>query len=251
MQQRSYLNLSDVPELMPGALPKATKAQQDKFEQRCRLLHREEVQEASFNLNTAFSDTAVATSNLEEMFPHLDATLIQSLQTEARTEREAIEVLLALSAAVVQPDTITPSKPQSLGIENHLTFPSLIDADGWQVPCKRLHEEDLGTAWCCLAKTAVHKPAPKGVVRSSRLTATRSRRQGQREAADDLEEGAYEQQVFTDYEHRHQKRWRRAQHPCQYGQSSHRRGVVASANAENSDSNSEEEAFNRVLRTET
>jgi len=211
-QHGSCLNLSDIPEVLPRSQRKATKAPQGKFEQHCRLLHHEEDQETSFHMD--FSDTASVTSSLEEMFPHLDKTLIQNFQTEARTEREAIEVLLALSAAMVQPEMAQPDttvlpKPRSLGIENHVSFPSLIDADGWQVPGKHLHEEDLGTAWCSRARAAVDKPAPKGLARPAMMTEARCGRRGQRKAAD-VEDMEQEPQVFTDYDYRHEMGCRRA-----------------------------------------
>jgi len=201
----SFLNLlADIPELLPRSQRKATKAQQGKFEQHCRLLHRED-QETSFDM--AVSDFASVTSTLEEMFPHLDKMLIQSLQMEAGTEREAVEVLLALSAAI-QPGTTSLQKPRSLGIENHVSFPSLIDADGWQVLCKR-SEEDLGTAWCGRAKAAVDKRVPKAVAKPAIMKQAGSGRRRRKVA--EVEDTAQEPHFFTDYEYRHEMGWRRAQ----------------------------------------
>lgn len=43
--RRPQINLSDVPETLPGARPSASSAQREAFEERCRRLYREEVEE--------------------------------------------------------------------------------------------------------------------------------------------------------------------------------------------------------------
>lgn len=238
-QRASRLNLSDVPELMPGAQAKSTPAQREDFEKRSRQLHYEEAEERSNNV--AFSNAAagvgVTTTELEEMFPALDKALIRTLRSEARSAQEAIETLLALSAATAEPvagttasnegetNPVSPSKPLRLGVEDHNKFPSLIDADGWQVPCKRLqahNEEELGNAWRDCAKAAVEKPPPKPAARP--LQGAWGRKQQDRQKTEG-EEAAEEKHLFTDYEYRHQMGERRARHRVQYGRGGGGRGI--------------------------
>eukprot|EP00928_Gymnodinium_smaydae_P036757 TRINITY_DN2564_c0_g1_i4.p1 TRINITY_DN2564_c0_g1~~TRINITY_DN2564_c0_g1_i4.p1 ORF type:complete len:220 (+),score=52.21 TRINITY_DN2564_c0_g1_i4:102-761(+) len=179
---RPHVNLSDIPELMPGAQPSANPAQREHFEQRCIKLHAEEVEEkqavAAENQAAAGAGPASAGSGLESMFPNLDPALIRAICSDSPSQQGAIETLLALSAAAAEPHNGTIEKaavptlpPLNVGLEDHDKFPSLVDSKGWQVGCERQFDfaermaggkdEELGSAWRDHAQTAGEIPAPQ------------------------------------------------------------------------------------------
>lgn len=160
------INLFDIPELMPGARSSATPAERTDFEQRCIQLYADDMEEQYAQAAPVVTDrTAVATTmaELEVMFPDLDPALVRALAADAGTPQQAMETLLALSAATAEP-TRPALPPKDLGLQDADAFPSLVDADGWEVASQRLldrsFEEDLGSAWRDRAKAIASKPAP-------------------------------------------------------------------------------------------
>ncbi|OLP87091.1 hypothetical protein AK812_SmicGene31726 [Symbiodinium microadriaticum] len=169
-----FVNLFDLPELMPGAQPSANPAQREEFENRCRQLHRDEEQERQDRLEKAYEQRAAAapdltsTSELEAMFPTLDAELVRSIHAEAQTPQDAVDTLLALTLAAEPLEALPTLPPREVGMDDHDKFPALTDAEGWQVANQKLFdrdpEEDLGSAWRDRAKAAQDMPAPKAAV---------------------------------------------------------------------------------------
>eukprot|EP00933_Yihiella_yeosuensis_P054246 TRINITY_DN52639_c0_g1_i1.p1 TRINITY_DN52639_c0_g1~~TRINITY_DN52639_c0_g1_i1.p1 ORF type:complete len:277 (+),score=80.34 TRINITY_DN52639_c0_g1_i1:110-940(+) len=221
-----HLNLFDVPEMLPGARPNANPAQREEFERRSRLLHeqsladeQERAQEVRVN-----SGSQLTVSELEAMFPNLEADLIRSLLADAPTPQHAVETLLALSAATADPGTEGPRAatppPRNVGVEDHELFPSLTDANGWQVGTDKQFErdpdEELGSQWRDRAKAAKDMPAPKATWASALAPKRRSTKK-EEEDPDDLEPD-----VITDYEARHRAGQRRAKYKVQYGRGSGR-----------------------------
>lgn len=221
--QLPQVNLFDIPELMPGAQSSSTPAQRTSFEERCQKLYEDDVEEAQpASYSAAGSDVTVP--ELAAMFPSLDAELVQALAAEARTPYHALETLLALAAAVNEP--AAPASPaQDLALENTDAFPSLIDADGWQVASQHMFdrhaEEDLGSAWRDRAKAAASKPAPAAAIATP--TAPK-RRPGKKDEASRLDHA----QAENDYEFRQRLGKQRVQNRARFS----RRAVLAGADSE-------------------
>lgn len=198
--QLPEVNLFDIPELMRGARPSATSAARTDFEQRCHLLHAADAQSLSENRGDvpAEAPVSITTDDLEAMFPTIDPALVMALAADAGGPQRAIETLLALTTAAAEP-TEEPLAPRDLGVANTNCFPSLVDADGWEVPSKQLFdrdiEKDLGSAWCDRAKAAASKPSPQPVTRVS--TVQKKRINKQREVS------SLEATLESDYEFRH------------------------------------------------
>jgi len=230
---RRYVNLSDVPELLPGAQPGANPAQREEFEQRAVKLHREAEREEQEIATTRVQATGgtVTISDLEAMFPMLDAGLVNCIYADSRTPQAAIDTLLALSADLSEPVNGIPRvktpPPRDVGVEDHEKFPSLTDSNGWQVASAKLFErdpeEELGSVWRDRAKDAAHLAAPKALPSGSAWGKPRKKKESDEKAnngyADDdrpLPE--------TDYEFRHRVGQRRAKHRLQYGRGRGRGG---------------------------
>mmetsp|Transcript_35228 Transcript_35228/g.56625 ORF Transcript_35228/g.56625 Transcript_35228/m.56625 type:complete len:260 (-) Transcript_35228:45-824(-) len=218
-----YVNLFDMPELMPGAQPSANPAAREEFEQRCRQLHRDEEQERLErqyeHSMTAAAKEQASINELQAMFPSLDADLIRVIHAEAPTPQQAVETLLALNedAANEGRPPITTPPPLDMGMDDEEKFPVLTDAHGWQVVSQRLidrdPEEDLGSAWCDRAKAVQHMPAPVSEKSPSPVLAPK--RKPKKEEKD---EKALEEDVFeTDYDFRHRIGQNRAKHRARYG----------------------------------
>jgi len=234
------VNLFDVPELLPGAQPSANPAQREEFEQRCRQLHADEEYErreqAAEARAAAGTGPASANSELEAMFPNLDASLVHAIRADAPTAQAAIETLLALSAAAANPAggdaeeaaRVPDLPPRDVGVEDHEKFPALMDAGGWQVGGRRAFDhaaaavpeadEELGSAWRDRAKAAAdivpeQRPAPAPRAWGPQAAAARRRR----EQPKDGDEGAEQPQPLTDWEFRQKAGQRRAKHRALYG----------------------------------
>jgi len=198
--QLPQVNLFDIPELMRGARPSATSAARTDFEQRCHLLHAADAQSLPENRGDvpAGAPGSITTDDLEAMFPTMDSTLVRALALDAGAPQRALETLLALAASAAEP-TKEPLPPRDLGVENTSSFPSLVDADGWEVPSKQLFdrdlEKDLGSAWCDRAKAAASKPSPQPVTRVSAVQKKRISKQ--------REVSSLEATLESDYEFRH------------------------------------------------
>jgi hypothetical protein len=163
--QRPQVNLFDIPELMPGARSSASPAERLDFEQRCIHLHMTDEEKVVHPTRAAAPMTAghVTIQDLEDMFPALDSALVRALAADAGTPQQAMETLLALAAAVAEPVEVAQPEAE-LGLQDMDAFPSLMDADGWQVSSQHMFhcdvEESLGSAWCDRAKAIAKSPAP-------------------------------------------------------------------------------------------
>jgi hypothetical protein len=216
------VNVSDLPELLPGAQYNANPAQREEFEQQCRLLYKEELEhkyqfeqrDPPAHIGT---DVVVTRGDMVAMFPSIDPVLVRILAEEARTPQDAIETLLELSGVGYQRATTPP--PLHLGVEDMEKFPSLVDADGWQVVSQRElerdTEENLGSAWRDRAKAAIPLPAPAAVSSSVWGTVVAKRRERKEQESD-----ATEDTTVTDYDVRHRKGQQRAQNRVHYGRGS-------------------------------
>jgi len=225
---RGQVNLFDMPELMKGAQPNANPAARTEFEQRCINLHydNETEERHAVQLNRASAGAGATLSDLELMFPNLDAALIRALRTEAPSAQHAIETLLALSAACAEPgvdqagqDRPPTPPPLPVGVEDHAKFPMLVDAKGWQVQgsAKALDaaDDEPGSAWRDRAKAAVGKPAPPKPQPPAAATAWGKKRETPAKKVDEVEGPPPE----TEYEFRHRVGQARAQNKLQYGRS--------------------------------
>jgi hypothetical protein len=156
------INLSDIPELMPGALPSANPAARAEFEQCCLQLHAEAVQEAHVRVANAPAGCPWRLEDLISMFPGLDPELVHVLTSDASSPEQAVETLVALSAASAE--LVVATGNPDIGLGSMELFPSLVDSNGWQVVSQHLldrdPEQDLGTCWSDRAKAAANKPAP-------------------------------------------------------------------------------------------
>ncbi|CAJ1400295.1 unnamed protein product [Effrenium voratum] len=233
-----YVNLFDLPELMPGAQPSANPAQREEFEQRCRQLHRDEEKERLERQHeqsmTAAAREQASVSELQAMFPTLDADLIRVIHAEAPTPQEAVETLLALSVDDDQPRAATPP-PLDMGMDDHEKFPVLTDAEGWQVVSQKLidgkKEEDLGSAWCDRAKAVQHMPAAPVPQPAAPLP----KRKAKKEESKEVEEDDI---LETDYDFRHRIGQNRAKARARFGRGAGR----GNATRQSTEAEDEEEA---------
>lgn len=126
------LNTWDVPEFLPGALPRANPVQRAFFEDRSKkvfekdlILDKEQAEELEKERERSSSkkfETEIG--NLVEIFPSLDVTLIQETYLELDCQvDETINRLIILSDAEV-PSSI---KPPSCG--DDIEFPVLLHSD--------------------------------------------------------------------------------------------------------------------------
>mmetsp|Transcript_102506 Transcript_102506/g.161800 ORF Transcript_102506/g.161800 Transcript_102506/m.161800 type:complete len:265 (-) Transcript_102506:100-894(-) len=217
------VNVSDLPELLPGAQCNANPAQREEFEQQCRLLYKEEIEHQYHFYQrhpTAHigTDFAASSDDMVAMFPSIDPVLIRTLVEEARTPQDAIETLLELSGMGYQRAATPP--PLQLGVEDMEKFPSLVDADGWQVfsqrHMERGTEENFGSTWRDRAKAGIPLPAPTAVFSSARGTVVVKRRERKEQESD-----ATENTTTTDYDVRHRKGQQRVKNRMHYGRGSH------------------------------
>jgi len=261
-QRGAALNLSDIPEMLPGARPGANPAQREEFEKRSRMLHYDEVEEETQKVAQTRAaaghgpSSSMSCKDLEEMFPMLDAALVRSLRAEAPSAQHAIETLLALAGSCAEPvggaaagaeaGPVKELPPFKLGVEDHTKFPSLIDADGWQLPNPRLEEVDKekGSVWRDRANAAKDKPAPKAKVEP--VAWGPKKKQGRQKGEEEEEEKV---QPYTDYECRHRAGERRAKQRVQYsrgrgsGLSGRGRGRGAAAGTGEEETEESEEEF--------
>merc|ERR1719221_1573634 len=201
--------------------------------------------------HTELSAGAVATvDDLEAMFLLLDAALVRSIAADVPTPQHAIETLLALNDAMSEPvaggPRATAPPARDLGVEDHEKFPSLVDADGWQVACQRDFErdldQDLGSVWRDRAEAAKDMPAAKPAVALAWGAAAAAKRKAKKEieaAADESTEPAF---PLTDYESRHRAGLHRAKNRMQYGRGSRGGRGGGGYNGDDDEGHSEEEA---------
>mmetsp|Transcript_110814 Transcript_110814/g.220409 ORF Transcript_110814/g.220409 Transcript_110814/m.220409 type:complete len:273 (+) Transcript_110814:136-954(+) len=248
--QAPRVNLSDMPELMPGAQPGSNPAQREEFERRCRQIYREEeheTREAALEQRAAAGSGAGA-SDLEAMFPLLDPGLVRAMHAEAPTPQHAIETLLALNAAMAPGDDekavqrAASPPPRQLGVEDHSQFPTLTDGNGWQVVNQTTLDEEpkeeLGSIWRDRAKAAADIPAPRAAPPSN--APAWGAKQRQRRPKDNADREEYV--LPTDYDMRQKLGERRARQRAQYGRgASGRAAGTTGAGAQLADEADEEE----------
>merc|ERR1719213_553298 len=108
------------------------------------------------------------------MFPALDSALVHALAADAGTPQQAMETLLALAEAVAEPAKVLQPEAE-LSLQDMDAFPSLMDADGWQVSSQHMFDrtsDDLGSAWRDRAKAVASQPAPQPSLATSARAAS-------------------------------------------------------------------------------
>jgi hypothetical protein len=151
--QLAALNLSDLPELLPGAQPSANPAQREEFEARCRQLSREVLAEVHRGPAPSLAISGVALAELGAMFPTVEDRALLAVCEGAASLEGAVEALLLVAATAATgsageatvasvPPTMTAgdvleSAAADVGAPAFDEFPILLDADGWQVCSSR------------------------------------------------------------------------------------------------------------------
>lgn len=224
------LNISDVPEMMPGAIPSANSVARERFSQRCVLLWKETQEEYRQDSEARAvckqHDDEEQLSQLNSMFPDLEPDLVWNISQESPSMQHAVDTLLALSAATdvgiadVRAGSATVASASeststtSVGITNQhdaSTWPALVGSDGWEVVNYQIlqqDEQDLGSAWCSAAKDAVSLPAPEPIPKKLMKLKAHEQKQNKSQqptisTMDCVEEGGTG--IFTDYELRQQR----------------------------------------------
>merc|ERR1711976_811115 len=109
-------------------------------------------------------------------------------------------------------------------------FPSLVDADGWQVVSQQQFDRDpnenLGSAWRDRAKAAIPVPAPVAFTSAWGTTAATKRRD-QKQKGRDMTESMT--QPEADYDFRHRRGEQRAWNRSQFGRASLAASAVANS----------------------
>jgi hypothetical protein len=156
------LNVTDAPELRAD------------FRQRCVLAHTEVVHgsapmQARAERNTVREQAPIA-SELQSMFPELEPRLVQEICVEALTPLAAVETLLTIAqtdpfAGEGDCAPCCASRAGRDSTHDHLDFPSLVVADGWEVVDAHSivngASKGLGQDWCARVKAAAELPTPK------------------------------------------------------------------------------------------
>lgn len=167
---KPILNVSDLPELVQPTRRRRPCLQPhlDQLEKRGATVYQE-VSQHQAAVPTAVwppNDARIAVAELISMFPMFEPQLIQAIVAEAATLQHAMETLLALAAAVMEPVIVSRDDPSQCGggplshhvrVKIHEHFPLLVDADGWQVTSPHASAWNLiGTAVCSWSDRAKH-----------------------------------------------------------------------------------------------
>lgn len=229
MQRRArgpFLNLYDMPEMMPGAQPGANPAARELFENRCIKLHRQAEMEEYDEFAEASSASGVGATvqDLAAMFPGLDIDLIRAIVADSAST-PAIETLILLSDVTNEgrPEPPTTTPPRELEVGDQAQFPSLCDADGWEVVGHRQLDNldgDLGSDWRDRAKSGADAPAPVPVKRGIGAWGRPRKEKAKKDNQDD--EQPY---LPTDYDARHSRGQHRAKNRTQYSRGAGRNGA--------------------------
>uniref|UniRef100_A0A7S4GPG0 CUE domain-containing protein n=1 Tax=Oxyrrhis marina TaxID=2969 RepID=A0A7S4GPG0_OXYMA len=111
--EKPFLNDWDLPELMPGALPSANSVERDLFERRCKKMWRQIEAEEARHLYRKQVEQDVTTvaevCELQEMFPTVDAEIVQALYVEDHDMASCVDKILKLVGGDVP--TSPPMKP--------------------------------------------------------------------------------------------------------------------------------------------
>lgn len=197
------LNLEDLPEVAVG--------DRACFESRSKHIHWHWNEDGCETVPTEKRQP----KEIERMFPSLDPTLVQALMREASSPEVGLNTLLALVSSLSDPacpQVQTALPPRDLGVEDEISFPSLTDAEGWQIVSQaQLQNEsgpNAGFDWAARAKVVSAEVRPtlplrKAYSASSQRLSTRQRFES--EAAESLDFA----EVPTDYELQQQTREQR------------------------------------------
>lgn len=176
---RPELNAWDVPEFLPGAQCNANPAERDEFETRCKEVWRAEQEvENEWRKEENKSRATRLAQNIEtliEMFPQLEASLIQNMYADCMDMDVVVAKLIALTSscsvsssseeknpAVSECRPTTPPPAKEL-FNTERDFPVLTTGEGWQVfSVKAVEEEMKGEehAWKDCAERAKDLPSP-------------------------------------------------------------------------------------------
>lgn len=91
--------------------------------------------------------------DFETMFPSFEPSLLQAIVAESPSWEKALEVLLALADDNIVVD-VCSSPIAKDPVTDHVGFPTLLDADGWEVVCGVDVEEEQDISWCDVVRAA-------------------------------------------------------------------------------------------------
>ena len=142
------LNTWDVPEFLPGALPRATPVQRAYFEERSKKVFQNNLvmDEIEAEASRERMQTELAEKleddmiTLRELFPTIDTVVIQETYLTSDGEMEpTINQLLILSQGTSTGNTprSQPRGPPSVADDKE--YPTLTDREGWQVLSPAIH----------------------------------------------------------------------------------------------------------------
>lgn len=211
------LNTFDLVEQMPGAQSSANPAQREEFEQRCKKLYNEERQDEGYAAARApaAAGSKMEVSDMQAMFPSLDADLVRMLCAEAPSPEHALNTLLALAASMGDPGPPGPTVPApDIGVDDADKFPCLMDGDGWQVPGTRANlaseTEEPTNAWRDRAKAAAALPSPQRPAPAPKAARRGPAVPKKSNDAQQVDGAEYCTELETDFEFRQRRGERRA-----------------------------------------
>lgn len=222
--RRPDLNFYDVPEMLPGARPGAGPVEHAFFLRRCDALRAAEEEEFHANADEAAIESVLTHQQLEAMFPLLDADLVSSIYTEASSPEVGLNMLLALAGSLGEPaaEAMPPPPPVDLGVGDENAFPSLTDADGWQVVGRAQLEREpdavLGNKWADCAKAAAMVPDRAPAPRKPLGAWGRPQKEKEEETKHVKDANDADQEcALSEYDQRHMAGERRIRHRAQFG----------------------------------
>lgn len=230
VQHGLTLNISDMPEMMPGAQPSANSVDRDRFSHRCiamwNELQDENRQKAEERASRQAQDDVERYSQLQTMFPNLDSELVWNICQERCNIQNAVDTLLSISNETSADDcgtgiqgkeatgvcakalgsTQSPSVTDvhPISQDDSASWPVLMDSHGWEIVNYQALEQqqDLGSAWCKTAKNAASLPIPAGKPTPSKSLKAKNNHQepqGALSSMDRIEEDSTADDL-TDYE---------------------------------------------------
>jgi len=91
--------------------------------------------------------------DFETMFPSFEPALLQAIVAESPSWEKAFEVLFALTDNNIVVDVCSSAIAKD-PVTDHVGFPTLLDADGWEVVCGVDVEEEHDISWCDVVRAA-------------------------------------------------------------------------------------------------